>query len=57
MQFCETQSFGLLLLAQNTLIDGEALYRASVLDLEPDWSSLPNIQAYGNPPFSHPAKL
>ncbi|KZF23958.1 hypothetical protein L228DRAFT_208790 [Xylona heveae TC161] len=51
MEFRETTSFDMMLLAQNLLIDGEALYQSRVLDLEGEWSSLPGVQAYGNPPF------
>lgn len=41
----------MLLLAQNLLIDGEALYRSRCLDLEKEWTALPGVQAFGNPPF------
>ncbi|PWY77778.1 phosphotransferase enzyme family protein [Aspergillus eucalypticola CBS 122712] len=51
MEFQETSSFDLMLLAQNLLIDGEALYQARILELAEEWSYLPGVQASGNPPF------
>ncbi|KAJ5558481.1 kinase-like domain-containing protein [Penicillium sp. DV-2018c] len=51
MEFRQTTSFEMLLLAQNLLIDGEALYRSRCLDLEKEWTALPGVQAFGNPPF------
>ncbi|KAL4812320.1 kinase-like domain-containing protein [Aspergillus spinulosporus] len=45
------QSFEMLLLAQNLLIDGEALYQSRCLDLEKEWTALPGVKASGNPPF------
>ncbi|KAF4963036.1 hypothetical protein F66182_18147 [Fusarium sp. NRRL 66182] len=41
----------MLLLAQNLFVDGEALYRSYVVDLQKEWESLPEIQARGNPPY------
>ena len=38
-----------MLLAQNLLVDGEALYQSRMLELESEWSSLPGVQAAGNP--------
>ncbi|KAL4914439.1 hypothetical protein BDW62DRAFT_213427 [Aspergillus aurantiobrunneus] len=38
-------------MAQNLLIDREALYRSRCLDLEKEWTALPGVQASGNPPF------
>ncbi|KAJ5036776.1 hypothetical protein NUH16_004655 [Penicillium rubens] len=51
MEFRQTKCFEMLLLAQNLLVDGEALYQASVLDLEKEWPDIPGVQAFGNPPF------
>ncbi|PYH87573.1 hypothetical protein BO71DRAFT_436590 [Aspergillus ellipticus CBS 707.79] len=51
MEFRETTSFEMRLLVQNLLIDGEALYRLRIRELETEWSSLPGVQAAGNPPF------
>lgn len=51
MEFRQTTSFEIMLLAQNLLIDGEALYQSRMLDLEKEWSSLPGVQALDNPPF------
>ncbi|KXG53808.1 Aminoglycoside phosphotransferase [Penicillium griseofulvum] len=55
MEFRQTRCFELLLLAQNLLVDGEALYQASVLELEDEWPTLPSVQASGGPYF--PIKL
>ncbi|KAJ5474000.1 hypothetical protein N7475_003566 [Penicillium sp. IBT 31633x] len=51
MEFRQTKCFEMMLLAQNLLVDGEALYQASVLDLEKEWPDIPGAQAFGNPPF------
>jgi hypothetical protein len=51
MEFRQTTSFEMLLLAQNLLIDGEAIYQSRCLDLEKEWTALPGVQAAGNPPF------
>jgi hypothetical protein len=51
MEFRETTSFDMLLLAQNLFIDGEALYLSRVVELEKEWPSLPEIQGRGNPAF------
>jgi hypothetical protein len=51
MEFRQTTSFEMLLLAQNLLIDGEAIYQLRCLDLEKEWTALPGVQAAGNPPF------
>ncbi|PYI11902.1 hypothetical protein BO78DRAFT_302318 [Aspergillus sclerotiicarbonarius CBS 121057] len=51
MEFGQTSSFDMMLFAHNLLIDGEALYRARILDIEQEWSSLPGVQASGNQPF------
>jgi hypothetical protein len=40
-----------MLFAQNLLVDGEALYQSTMLDLEKEWSGLPGVQASGNPPI------
>lgn len=52
MEFRETASFDMPLLAQNLFIDGEALYRSCVIELEKEWDDRPEVQARGNPPFS-----
>lgn len=41
----------MLVLAQNLLVDGEALYQDRVLELGKEWSRLPGVQAAGNPSF------
>lgn len=51
MEFRQTTSFEMLLLAQNLLIDGEALYQSKCLDLEKEWTALPGVQSSGNPQF------
>ncbi|KAL3481884.1 kinase-like domain-containing protein [Aspergillus californicus] len=51
MEFQQTTSFDMMLFAQNLLIDGDALYQSRCLDLENEWTSLPGVQASGNPPF------
>ncbi|KAJ5652639.1 hypothetical protein N7507_010065 [Penicillium longicatenatum] len=51
MEFRQTTSFEMLLLAHNLLIDGEAIYQLKYLDLEKEWTALPGVQAAGNPPF------
>ncbi|RDW92819.1 uncharacterized protein DSM5745_00141 [Aspergillus mulundensis] len=51
IEFRETTSFDMLLLAQNLLIDGEALYQSRCVDLEEEWTALPGVQASGNPPY------
>ncbi|OJJ42964.1 hypothetical protein ASPZODRAFT_154943 [Penicilliopsis zonata CBS 506.65] len=51
MEFRQTASFEMPLLAQNLLIDGEAFYQSRCLDLEEEWTALPGVQAAGNPPF------
>ncbi|GLA44931.1 hypothetical protein AnigIFM63604_000220 [Aspergillus niger] len=51
MEFQQTSSFDMMLFAQNLLIDGEALYRARVLELGDEWPCLPGVQASSNPPF------
>lgn len=51
MDFLETSSFELLLLARNLLVDGEALYLAQVVDLEETWLELPGVKEGGDAPF------
>ncbi|GIJ87609.1 hypothetical protein Asppvi_006519 [Aspergillus pseudoviridinutans] len=51
MEFRQTTSFEMMLLAQNLLIDREALYQSRCLELEEEWSSLPGVQASGTLPF------
>lgn len=51
MEFRQTPSFEMMLFAQNILVDGEALYQSRMLELEKEWSSLPGVQATGNPPL------
>ncbi|RAH65262.1 uncharacterized protein BO66DRAFT_462574 [Aspergillus aculeatinus CBS 121060] len=51
MEFRQTPSFEMMLLAQNILVDGEALYQARMLELEEEWPTLPGVQAAGNPPL------
>lgn len=43
VNFLETPSFELLLLARDLLVDGEALYLAQVVDLEEKWAELPGV--------------
>ena len=47
----QSASFDLLLLAQRLLIDGEAQYLASILELEKAWSEFPGVLAQGSPPY------
>jgi hypothetical protein len=47
MEFHETSSFDLLLLARNLLVDGEATYLAQVVELEKTWHELPGVCARG----------
>lgn len=53
-EYQQTESFDLLRLAQRLFIDGEALYRALILNLENTWLALPEVVARGSPlcPFS-----
>lgn len=51
MEFRQTSSFDITLLSQNLLVDGEALHQSRILELESEWSSLPGVQAVGNPTF------
>ena len=51
MEFRQSTSFEMLLLAQNLLVDGEALYQSRCVDLETEWTALPGVQAAGNPLF------
>ncbi|PYH83584.1 hypothetical protein BO82DRAFT_373054 [Aspergillus uvarum CBS 121591] len=51
MEFRQTPSFEMMLFAQNILVDGEALYQSRMLELEDEWSTLPGVQAAGNPPI------
>lgn len=51
IEFQETASFDMLVLAQNLLVDGEALYQDRVLELQKEWPGLPGVQAAGNPSF------
>lgn len=51
MEFRQTRCFELLLLAQNLLVDGEALYQATAMELEEEWPHVPGVQASGNPQF------
>ncbi|KAF3479937.1 uncharacterized protein GIQ15_06913 [Arthroderma uncinatum] len=43
LEFQETTSFDLLLLARNLLVDGEATYLSRIAGLEEDWSGLPGV--------------
>ena len=51
MEFHQTISFDMMVFAQNLLVDGEALYRSRILDLQNEWPNLPGVQAADNPPF------
>ncbi|KAJ5964487.1 Aminoglycoside phosphotransferase [Penicillium vulpinum] len=51
MQFRHTRCFEMLLLAQNLLVDGEALYQAAVLEFEDEWPNLSSVQASGGPGY------
>ena len=51
MEFQETPSFELLLLARNLLIDGEATYLAHIIDLEKTWAEPPGARARGCVPY------
>ena len=50
-EYQQTERFDLLLIAQRLLIDGEAQYRASILNLENTWLDLPGVVAQGSPPY------
>ncbi|RAH77233.1 hypothetical protein BO86DRAFT_323814, partial [Aspergillus japonicus CBS 114.51] len=52
MEFRQTPSFEIMLLAQNILVDGEALYQSRMPELEEEWLTLPGVQAAGNPPIA-----
>lgn len=41
MESRQTTSFDMLLLAQDLLIDGEALYQSRCLGIEKEWTALP----------------
>lgn len=43
VNFVETPSFKLLLLARNLLVDGEALYLDLLVDFEKTWAELPGV--------------
>ena len=43
VNFVETPSFKLLLLARNLLVDGEALYLDLIKNLEQTWAELPGV--------------
>ncbi|EEH42235.2 uncharacterized protein PADG_07055 [Paracoccidioides brasiliensis Pb18] len=43
LEYRESPSFDLLLLARNLLIDGEATYLASIVELEGTWADLPGV--------------
>jgi len=48
IEFQETSSFELLLLARNIVVDGEATYLAQVVELEKTWAELPGVGVHGN---------
>jgi len=48
MEFQETGSFELLLLARNLVVDGEATYLAQVVEVEKTWAELPGVRVHGN---------
>ena len=50
-EYQQTSAFDLLLVAQRLLIDGEAQYLASILELETIWKDLPGVLTQGSPPF------
>ncbi|KKZ65633.1 hypothetical protein EMCG_08540 [[Emmonsia] crescens] len=43
LEYRESPSFDLLLLARNLLIDGEATYLARIVELESTWADLPGV--------------
>lgn len=43
LEFQQTPSFSLLLLARNLIVDGEATYVAQVAELEATWDTLPGV--------------
>ena len=49
LEFQQTTSFDLLLLARNLLIDGETTYLDQVMDLETTWDSLPRAKGIACP--------
>lgn len=50
-EYQQTVSFSLLLCAQRLLVDGEAQYLASILELENVWANLPEVVAQGSLPY------
>lgn len=50
-EYQQTASFELLLIAQRLLIDGEAQYLASIVELENAWFDFPGVVAQGSPPY------
>jgi hypothetical protein len=55
LEFQQTPTFSLLLLARNLLIDGEATYLAHIAELAAIWDTLPGVGAAAYP-FSFSAK-
>ncbi|KAL5332899.1 kinase-like domain-containing protein [Aspergillus crustosus] len=51
MEFRNTTSFDMMLLVQNLLTGGEAIYHSQILDIREERSNLPGVQAAGNLPF------
>ncbi|PKY03940.1 phosphotransferase enzyme family protein [Aspergillus campestris IBT 28561] len=51
MGFRRSTNFDMMLLAQNLLVDREALYISMILQLQDEWSCLPGVSSSGNPPF------
>ena len=51
LSFKESQSYELLEIARNLLVDGQAIYLGKIMELEDEWNELPGVQARGNPSF------
>ncbi|PVH69760.1 hypothetical protein DL98DRAFT_438347 [Cadophora sp. DSE1049] len=49
LEFQQTTSYLLLLLARNLLVDGEATYLSQVAELEATWDTLPNAKSSAYP--------
>ena len=49
-EYQQTTSIDLLLVAQRLLVDGEAQFLASILELEHNWRELPGVVSKGYPP-------
>lgn len=51
MEYCDSTSYKILLLAQDILVEGESLYQHYIASLKEAWTDLPEVRSRGNPPF------